>query len=153
LKGDTNLVVLIEGDRAVPMNFVSSVTLQFKDAFSAGFSSAKDSFAGMKGALEDINQNQSMNRLAADLAMATSLTDPLRQKLSTMMDEPSRPAGSMDFSLKTSQVELRATGKEMAAVQKELLAIGGRSVAGPLAVSGAFADVATGWTTPRSTWP
>jgi len=126
------------------MNFVSSITLAFKDAFSSGFNDAKDSIAGMKGALDEINQNQSMNRLAADMAMMTSMTEPMRKALSDAMDQPSKIAGSLDSSFRTIQVGLGATNEEMAVTRRELLAIGGRAVAGPEAVASAFANVATG---------
>jgi len=126
------------------MNFVSSITLAFKDAFSSGFNDAKDSLAGMKGALDEISGNQSMNSLAADMAMMTSMTEPMRKALSDAMDQPSRIAGTLDSSFRTIQVGLGATNEEMAATRRELLAIGGRAVAGPEAVAGAFANVATG---------
>jgi TP901 family phage tail tape measure protein len=126
------------------MNFVSSITLAFKDAFSSGFSEAKDSLAGMKGALDEINQNNSMTRLAADMAMMTSMTEPMRKALSDAMDQPSRIAGTLDSSFRTIQVGLGATNEEMSVMRRELLAIGGRAAAGPEAVAGAFANVATG---------
>jgi TP901 family phage tail tape measure protein len=126
------------------MNFTSSITLAFKDAFSSGFNDAKDSLAGMRGALDEISGNQSMNRLAANMAMMTSMTDPMRKALSEAMDQPSRIAGSLDTSFRTIQVGLGATNEEMEVTRRELLAIGGRAVAGPEAVAGAFANVATG---------
>jgi TP901 family phage tail tape measure protein len=126
------------------MNFISSITLQFRDAFSAGFSSASNSFAGMKGALDDINQNQSMNRLAADLAMASSLTDPFRQKLSALMDEPSRLAGTFESSMKNIQAITGSSAAEIDKLGETLLGIGSQSAAGTLAVADAFNDVAGG---------
>jgi TP901 family phage tail tape measure protein len=126
------------------VNFVSSITLAFKDAFSSGFNDAKDSLAGMRGALDEIGQNQSMTRLAADMAMMTSMTDPMRKALSEAMDQPSRIAGSLDTSFRAIQVAAGASNEEMAAMRRELLAIGGSAVAGPEAVAGAFANVAGG---------
>jgi len=126
------------------VNFVSSITLAFKDAFSSGFNDAQNSLAGMKGALDEIGQNQAMTRLAADMAMMTSMTDPMRKALSEAMAQPSRIAGSLDTSFRTIQVGLGATNEEMAVTRRELLALGGRAVAGPEAVAGAFANVATG---------
>jgi len=126
------------------MNFASSITLAFKDAFSSGFTDAKNNMAGMKGALDEINKNNSMTKLAADMAMMTNMTEPMRKALSDAMDQPSRIAGSLDSSFRTIQVGLGATNEEMAATRRELLAIGGRAVAGPEAVAGAFANVATG---------
>jgi hypothetical protein len=54
----------------------------------------------MKGALGELGANQDMNRLAADLAMASSLTEPFRQKLSALLDVPSRLAGGFETSMK-----------------------------------------------------
>ena len=125
------------------MNFASSITLAFKDAFSSGFNDAKNSLAGMKGALDEINKNNSMTSLAADMAMMTSMTEPMRKALSDAMDQPSRIAGSLDSSFRNIQAGLGATNEEMGVMRRELLAISGRSVAGPEAVAGAFADVAT----------
>ena len=126
------------------MNFTSSITLAFKDAFSSGFNDAKGSLADMRGALDEIGQNQSMNRLAADMAMMTSMTDPMRKALSEAMDQPSRIAGSLDSAFKNIQVASGATNQEMAVMRQELLAIGGRAVAGPEAVANAFSDIAGG---------
>jgi TP901 family phage tail tape measure protein len=126
------------------MNFTSSITLMFKDAFSSGFTQAQNSLAGMKGALSTLNENQSMNRLAADLAMATSLTDPFRQKLSAMMDEPSRLAGTFESSMKNIQAITGNTGSEMAALSATILDIGGKAVAGPQGAAAALNDIAGG---------
>jgi TP901 family phage tail tape measure protein len=126
------------------MNFISSITLQFRDAFSSGFMGAQNSLAGMKSAPGDLNRNQDMNRLAADLAMATGMTEPFRQGLSSMMDMPSRLAGGFESSMKNIQAITGASGGEIAALSGELLAIGGRSAAGPQAVADAFNDVAGG---------
>jgi TP901 family phage tail tape measure protein len=126
------------------VNFNSSITLAFKDAFSSGFTDAKNNLAGMKGALDEIGQNNSMTRLAADMAMMTSMTEPMRKALSQAMDQPSRIAGTLDSSFRTIQVGLGATNKEMETTRRELLAIGGQAAAGPAAVADAFANVATG---------
>jgi TP901 family phage tail tape measure protein len=126
------------------VNFVSSITLAFKDAFSSGFTQAKDSLAGMRGALDDINKNQSMNRLAADMAMMTSLTDPARQALSNMMGEPSRLAGRMDASMRNIQSLTGETNESLAKLEQELLDIGGKAVAGPNAVADAFYNITSG---------
>ena len=126
------------------MNFVSSITLAFKDAFSSGFNDAKNSLADMKGALDEIGQNNSMTRLAADMAVMTSMTDPMRKALSEAMDQPSRIAGSLDSSFRDIQVNLGATNEEMSVMRRGLLEIGGRAVAGPEAVAKAFSNVAGG---------
>jgi TP901 family phage tail tape measure protein len=126
------------------VNFTSSITLAFKDAFSSGFNDAKDSLAGMRGALDDINKNQSMNRLAADMAMMTSLTDPARQALSNMMGEPSRLAGRMDASMRNIQSLTGETNESLKKLEQELLAVGGASVAGPNAIADAYYNIASG---------
>ncbi|GHT56843.1 hypothetical protein AGMMS50268_13290 [Spirochaetia bacterium] len=126
------------------MNFVSSITLAFKDAFSSGMNDAKSSLADMKGALDEINQNQEMNRLAADMAMMTSMTDPMRKALSGALDQPSRIAGSLDSAFKDIQVASGNNAEEMAVLRKELLAVGGRAVAGPKAVAVAYGEIAGG---------
>ena len=125
------------------MDFKSSITLAFKDAFSSGFSDAKNSIAGMKGELDKISENP-LNRLAADMAMMTSMTEPMRKALSEAMDKPSRIAGTLDSSFRTIQVGLGATNAEMETTRRELLALGGQASAGPAAVASAFANVATG---------
>jgi TP901 family phage tail tape measure protein len=126
------------------MNFISSITLQFRDAFSSGFTSAGQSMAGMKSALGEINKNQDMNRLAADLAMATSLTEPFRQKLSALMDEPSRLAGTFDSSMRNIQSLTGETNESLAQLQTQLLAVGGGAVAGPNAIADAYYNIASG---------
>jgi TP901 family phage tail tape measure protein len=126
------------------VNFTSSITLMFKDAFSSGFTQAKNSFAGMKDALGEINQNQEMNRMAADLSMMTSMTEPMRQALSGALDEPSRIAATLDSSLKNIQAVTGNTAQEMAGLRQELLAVGGKAIAGPEAVTAAYYDVAGG---------
>lgn len=128
------------------MNFTSSITLFFKDAFSSGFTQAQNSLAGMKGALGQINENQSMNRLAADLAMASSMTEPFRQNLSALMDEPSKLAGSFESSLKNIQAITGMTNAEIDALGGNLTKIGSEHAAGPLIVADAYGDVAGGIT-------
>jgi TP901 family phage tail tape measure protein len=118
--------------------------LAFKDAFSSGMNDAKSSLADMKGALDEINQNQEMNRLAADMAMMTSMTDPMRKALSNALDQPSRIAGSLDSAFKNIQVSSGNSAEEMAVLRQELLAVGGRAVAGPKAVADAYGEIAGG---------
>jgi TP901 family phage tail tape measure protein len=126
------------------LNLKSSITLAFKDAFSSGFAEAKGNLSGMKGALDEIGQNQSMNRLAADMAMMTSMTDPMRKALSEAMDQPSRIAGSLDTAFRNIQVATGSNNDEMAVLRRELLAIGGQAVGGPQRVAEAFGNVASG---------
>jgi len=126
------------------MNFTSSITLAFKDAFSSGFSDAKNSLAGMRGALDEIGGNQSMNRLAADMTMMTSMTEPARRALSNMMDQPSRLAGTMDASMRNIQSLTGQTNESLAELEKQLLDVGGASVAGSNAVADAFYNITSG---------
>jgi TP901 family phage tail tape measure protein len=126
------------------MNFISSITLQFKDAFSSGFTSAQNSFAGMKDALGKINENQAMNRLAADLSMAAAMTEPFRQKLSALMDEPSKLAGTFDSSMRNIQSLTNESNASLAALGQELLAVGSGAVAGPNAIADAYYNIASG---------
>lgn len=128
------------------MNFTSSITLMFKDAFSSGFQQAQNSFAGMKSAMGEINENQEMNRMAADLSMMTAMTDPMRQALSNALDQPARIAGTMDSSLRNIQAVTGSTAEEMNGLRRELLSVGGRAIAGPEKVAAAYYDVASGVT-------
>jgi TP901 family phage tail tape measure protein len=100
----------------------------------------------MKSALGEINKNQDMNRLAADLAMASSLTQPFRDGLSSLMGEPSRLAGTFESSMKNIQAITGRSASEIGTLRGELLKIGGEHAAGPLAVADAYGDVAGGIT-------
>jgi hypothetical protein len=113
------------------MNFVSSITPAFKDAFSSGFTSAQNSMAGMKSALDGLNQNQSMNRLAADLAMAASMTEPFRQSLNSALDMPSKLAGAFDSSMRNIQSLANESGESLARPGKTHLSVGGLRPPGP----------------------
>lgn len=126
------------------MNFVSSITLMFRDSFSSGFEHARNSFAGMKDAIGQINQNSGMNRMAADIAMMTSMTEPARRALSDMMDQPSKLAGTYESSLKNIQVLTGNSTAQMNSLNKELLDMGSRAVAGPGATAAAMNDIAGG---------
>jgi TP901 family phage tail tape measure protein len=128
------------------MNFVSSITLMFKDAFSPGFTQAKNSFAGMKQAVSEINANDSMNKMAAELAMVTAMTEPFRQNLSEALDAPSRLAGNFETVMKNIQVLTGKNAGEAAVLRNQLLKMGADAAAGPLGVAAAFNDVAGGIT-------
>nr|WP_314995536.1 hypothetical protein [uncultured Treponema sp.] len=69
-------------------NFVTSITLQFKDAFSSGFANAQNSMAGMKDAIGEINRNKDMFDLAGDLSLMSGRFDELAGKITSMMDAP-----------------------------------------------------------------
>ena len=122
----------------------------FKSALSGlkadTINNARSAMQGMNAAMEQINQNQAMNRLAADLSVMANMTAPMRAALSDMLREPSRLAGTFESSLKNIQVVTGYTTGEMAVLQKELISIGGKAIAGPLAVADAYNDVAGGIT-------
>jgi TP901 family phage tail tape measure protein len=126
------------------MNFISSITLQFKDAFSSGFQSAEQSMAGMKSALGEIGGNRDMMALAGDLALASGRFEELSGRVSAMIDEPARLAGSFDSSLRNIQSLTGESNESLAALGKTLLDIGKDAVAGPNAVANAYYSVTSG---------
>lgn len=128
-------------------NFVTSITLQFKDAFSSGFASAKNSMAGMKDAIGEINRNKDMFDLAGDLSLMSGRFDELAGKITSMMDAPSELAGSFESTMKNIRAISIAEGmtaEEADALGQKLLTIGSTATAGPLAVAAAYNDVAGG---------
>ena len=104
---------------------------------------AKAGFAEMHAAMEQINANP-LNQVATQLSIMANMTQPMRDALSVMIDEPSKLAGTFETAMKNIQAITGATGAEISALSSELLAVGGRSSAGPLAVADAFNDVAGG---------
>ena len=128
-------------------NFVTSITLQFKDAFSSGFANAKNSMAGMKDAIGEINRNKDMFDLAGDLSLMSGRFDELAGKITSMMDAPSELAGSFESTMKNIRAISIAEGmtaEEADALGQQLLTIGSTATAGPLAVAAAYNDVAGG---------
>ena len=128
-------------------NFVTSITLQFKDAFSSGFASAKNSMAGMKDAIGEINRNKDMFDLAGDLSLMSGRFDELAGKITSMMDAPSELAGSFESVMKNIQAISISENMDADALKRltnDLTAIGSKSAAGPLAVAAAYNDVAGG---------
>jgi TP901 family phage tail tape measure protein len=101
---------------------------------------------GINAAMNQINENQAMNRLAADLSIMANMTAPLRNALSSMMDEPSKLAGTFESSMKNIQAITGLSSGEIDRLGAELLAIGGKAAAGPRAVADAYNDVAGGIT-------
>ena len=128
-------------------NFVTSITLQFKDAFSSGFANAKNSMAGMKDAIGEINRNKDMFDLAGDLSLMSGKFDELAGKITSMMDAPSALAGSFESVMKNIQAISISENMDADALKRltnDLTAIGSKSAAGPLAVASAYNDVAGG---------
>mgnify|MGYP000977852758 CR=1 FL=1 len=128
-------------------NFVTSITLQFKDAFSSGFTNAKNSMAGMKDAIGEINRNKDMFDLAGDLSLMSGRFDELAGKITSMMDAPSELAGGFESTMKNIRAISIAEGmtaEEADALGQKLLTIGSTATAGPLAVAAAYNDVAGG---------
>jgi TP901 family phage tail tape measure protein len=106
----------------------------------------KQAIEGMNAAMEQINKNQAMNRLAADLSIMANMTAPMRNALSSMMGEPSRLAGTFESSMKNIQAITGLSAAEIDKLGTELLSIGGKAVGGPQAVAAAYNDVAGGIT-------
>ena len=125
-------------------NFVTSITLQFKDAFSSGFANAKNSMAGMKDAIGEINRNKDMFDLAGDLSLMSGRFDELAGKITSMMDAPSELARSFQSTMKNIQTITGMSSDEIEKLGGELNRIGGRNAAGTLAVAAAYNDVAGG---------
>jgi TP901 family phage tail tape measure protein len=125
----------------------------FKDAFSPGFTQAQNSFAGMKRAIGEINDNSDMNKLAAEIAMMTSMTEPFRRGLSDVLDEPSRLAGTFESSMKNIRAITGLSAAEAAKLGNELQKIGMGAEGGPLAVADAYNNVAGGITNLEAQMP
>ena len=134
-------------------NFVTSITLQFKDAFSSGFANAKNSMAGMKDAIGEINRNKDMFDLAGDLSLMSGRFDELAGKITSMMDVPSELAGSFESTMKNIQAITGMSSGEIEKLGGELNRIGGNTAAGPLAVAAAYNDVAGGITNVEAQMP
>ncbi|MDR2784808.1 MAG: hypothetical protein LBB83_02720, partial [Treponema sp.] len=113
---------------------------------TATIENGRKAMEGMNAAMEEINQNQAMNRLAADLSIMANMTAPLRNALSSMMDQPSKLAGTFESSMKNIQAITGLTSAEIETLGTELLSIGGKAVGGPQAVAAAYNDVAGGIT-------
>ncbi len=80
-------------------NFLTSIKLQFIDAFTPGVNGAKASFAGMKEGLDKINKKSGMLKMAAEMSIATQMTEPLRAGLQSALNVPSQKAGSLENSM------------------------------------------------------
>lgn len=98
----------------------------------------------IQGGLDRISKNTALNTVATQLSTMAAMTAPLQVSLATMMDEPSRLAGTVESSMKNIQAITGASGAEIDALSGELLALGGKSAVGPRAVADAFNDVAGG---------
>ena len=127
-------------------NFFASVTLFFKDQFTAGATQAKTGFNSMAKAAESLGKSNALLDTASKLSIATSMTEPFRQKLSAALQGPSTLAAGLDSSFKNIQSVTGATGAEMAKLQGQLIAVGGTSVAGIQATVDTFYDIAGGVT-------
>ncbi|MDR0402095.1 MAG: phage tail tape measure protein [Treponema sp.] len=125
-------------------NFLSSITLQFKDAFSSGFASTENSLAGMKGALGELGGNRDMIALAGDLSLASSRFEELSGRIGAMIEQPSMLAGQFDSFLRNIQSLTGETNDSLAQTARQILDIGGKAVAGPNAAADAFYNIASG---------
>jgi TP901 family phage tail tape measure protein len=113
---------------------------------TATIENGRQAMDGINAAMNRINENQAMNRLAADLSIMANMTAPLRNALSSAMDEPSKLAGTFESSMKNIQAITGLSSAEVAKLGTELLAIGGKAAGGPQAVASAYNDVAGGIT-------
>ncbi|MDR3145793.1 MAG: phage tail tape measure protein, partial [Treponema sp.] len=107
----------------------------------------------IKSGLDKIGQNSSLNTVATQLSTMAYMTQPLRNALSGMMNEPSKLAGTFESSMKNIQAITGLTSEEIASLGNELLFIGSRFGAGPLAVADAYNDVAGGITNVTAQMP
>ena len=127
-------------------NFFASVTLFFKDQFTAGAMQAKKGFTSMASAAETLGKSNALLDTASKLSMATAMTEPFRQKLSAALEGPSTLAAGLDSTFKNIQSVTGATGAEMAKLQSQLISVGGTSVAGLQATAATYYDIAGGVT-------
>jgi TP901 family phage tail tape measure protein len=104
----------------------------------------KQGLEEIQAGLDKIAANNALNTLATQLSVMSMAMGPIQQSLNNMMEQPSKLAGSFESSMKNIQAITGATGAEIDALSGELLTIGGKSAAGPLAVADAFNDVAGG---------
>jgi TP901 family phage tail tape measure protein len=98
----------------------------------------------IQAGLDEIAENNALNTLATQLSVMSMAMSPIQQSLNDMMEQPSKLAGSFESSMKNIQAITGSTGVAINALSADLLAIGGKSAAGPLAVADAFNDVAGG---------
>jgi TP901 family phage tail tape measure protein len=96
--------------------------------------------------LDKIGKNSGLTAIAGHLSRAADSFAAFSGKISAMMDEPSKLSMSFESSLKNIQVVTGFTSTEMETLKGELLSIGGKAVAGPLAIAEAYNDVAGGIT-------
>jgi TP901 family phage tail tape measure protein len=103
--------------------------------------------AGLKqieSGLDKIGKNTALNQVAAQLSVMAQMTAPARDALASMMDEPSRLAGTFDSSMRNIQSLTGETEEELSALQNKLLEVGAGAVAGPNAIAGAYYNIASG---------
>jgi TP901 family phage tail tape measure protein len=127
-------------------NFFASVTLFFKDQFTAGAEKAKSGFTSMASAAASLGKDNGLLATSSQLAMVAGQTEPFRAKLSAALEGPSRLAAGLDSSFKNIQAVTGATASEMAGLQSDLIRLGGTSVAGLQSTANTFYDIAGGVT-------
>jgi TP901 family phage tail tape measure protein len=98
----------------------------------------------IQAGLDKIVENNALNTLATQLSTMSMAMSPIQQSLRSMMDQPSKLAGSFESSLKNIQAITGNTDKEMAVLNQRLLDIGKNAVAGPQGVVNAMNDIAGG---------
>jgi TP901 family phage tail tape measure protein len=98
----------------------------------------------IQAGLDKIAENSALNTLATQLSTMSMAMSPIQQSLQSMMEQPSKLAGSFESSLKNIQAITGNTDKEMAVLNRQLLDIGKNAVAGPQGVVNAMNDIAGG---------
>lgn len=104
---------------------------------------AKTGFAEMQAAMEHINASP-LNNAAAQLSIMANMTQPVRDALSAMTDEPSKLAGAFDSSFRNIQSLLKGADADFVQMKGDLLSIGSQAAAGPNAIADAFYNIASG---------
>jgi TP901 family phage tail tape measure protein len=98
----------------------------------------------IQAGLDKIAENNALNTLATQLSVMNMAMGPIQQSLHTMMEQPSKLAGSFESSLKNIQAITGNTNEEMAVLNRQMLEIGKNAVAGPQGVVDAMNDIAGG---------
>ncbi|MHB9293118.1 hypothetical protein Holit_02238 [Hollandina sp. SP2] len=98
----------------------------------------------IQAGLDKIAENNALNTLATQLSVMSMAMGPIQQSLNSMMEQPSKLAGSFESSLKNIQAITGNTNEDMAVLNRQLLEIGKNAVAGPQGVVDAMNDIAGG---------
>jgi hypothetical protein len=117
---------IVKAFGAGTVNFiVISITLDVQEeSFSSGFQQVRRVACGrMKALSREINKNQEMNRLAAEMSVMVAMTDPLRQSLSSALESPARAASALEnpmAAVNSILNEMNAIGGDVGATYKAM---------------------------------